>query len=275
MIKHNTNFKMALVSVFTLGALSLAAVVAVLTVGAGDKDPLLSETSHAAYVFGESDEDASVPEPALEVSATEAGEAPTVPAEAPPPKVDQPINDAELSDLQAIANQEGISLQEAIDQSAWHNRFSLTTSGIRRAFPNDFARAEIGGGGHAWVGFASNAPAGALDMIERFTRSHNAVSVEVVTGLGFTALEIERAIPSVHYAVFKAPDALNAMTSFDFETRQIRTYVVLDSTTPDSAIDDLNAVAEKALAEATREDFPDSITAVVVRSDTPVLVIDE
>ena len=41
------------------------------------------------------------------------------PSEMAPPEIDDPPNAAELEDLQAAADQKGISLQEAIDRYAW------------------------------------------------------------------------------------------------------------------------------------------------------------
>ena len=49
-------------------------------------------------------------------------------------------------------------------------------------------------------------------MIERFTSSHSRVSVEVRTNLGFTELELRRAIKAVHYAVYETPEVLDAVT---------------------------------------------------------------
>ena len=112
-------------------------------------------------------------------------------------------------------------------------------------------------------------------MIERFTSSHSRVSVEVRTNLGFTELELRRAIKAVHYAVYETPEVLDAVTFFDFQTHQIRTTVLLESTSSDSVLDDLNAVAAKSLTDATREDILNSIMTSVVRSEGPILSGDE
>lgn len=119
--------------------------------------------------------------------AQEAGDEGTPPPEAVPPEIDAAISDAELSDLQAVASQYGISLQEAIDRYGWHNDFASAVSKIQEAAPEAFAKAEIVDAGRAWVGFAAGAPQAALDIIDAFTSSHSGVSVEVRTDLGFTA----------------------------------------------------------------------------------------
>ena len=91
----------------------------------------------------------------------------------------------------------------------------------------------------------------------------------------FSEAELEEAIPAVHYAVLKAHGVLDANTSFDSATGQIRTIVVLESTASDSVVDDLRAIAEKRLIDVTRPDILDSITISVVRSEVPVLGRDE
>ena len=99
------------------------------------------------------------------------------------------------------------------------------------------------------------------------------MSVEVRTDLGFSEAELEEAIPAVHYAVLKASGVLDASTSFDSATGQIRTIVVLEDTASDSRLDDLRTMATKRLIEVTRPDILDSITISVVRSQGPVWVV--
>ncbi|MDY6912375.1 MAG: hypothetical protein SVM79_08480 [Chloroflexota bacterium] len=187
-----------------------------------------------------------------------------------PPEVDASISDAELQDLQSIASQKGISLQAAIDRYAWNDNFALAVAKIREAAPAAFAGAEIVDAGHAWVAFAGRAPEAARDIIDTFSSSHSGVSVEVRADLGFTEVELERAIVAVHFAVLEATEVRDASTSFDSATGQIRTSVVLESTASDSVLDDLAAIAAKNLIDATRADILNSITTSVIRSNSPV-----
>ncbi|MFP3974869.1 MAG: S1 family peptidase [Dehalococcoidia bacterium] len=187
--------------------------------------------------------------------------------EAAPPEIDDPISDAELQDLQAIASQKGISLQAAIDRYAWNDNFALAVAKIREASPATFARAEIVDAGHAWVGFAGPAPEAAREMIDAFGNNHSGVSVSVRIDLGFTEVELERAIEAVHFAVLETPEVCDASTSFDFATGQITTSIVLEGTASDSVLDDLEAIAAKNLTDATRPDILNSITVSVVRSN--------
>ena len=50
---------------------------------------------------------------------------------------------------------------------------------------------------------------------------------------------------------------------------------MLESTSSDSVLDDLNAVAAKSLTDATREDILNSIEISVVRSEGPILSVDD
>lgn len=192
-------------------------------------------------------------------------------SEVAPPEIDDPISCAELEDLKAVARQYGMSLQAAIDRYAWNDNFALAVQRVREAAPAVFAGAEIVDAGHAWVAFTGSPPRAALDIIDTFTSSHRSVSVEVRADLGFSEAELEEAVPAVHYAVLEAPEVLDATTSFDSATGQIRTTVVLETTASDSLLDDLRAIATKRLIDVTRSDILDSITISVVRSDSPVL----
>ena len=172
--------------------------------------------------------------------------------------------------MQFVAGQEGISLQEDIDRYAWNDNFALAVTMIREASPEAFADAAIVDANHAWVAFTGSAPKEALDIIYIFTGSHSSVSVEVRTGSCFTEAELQSAIEAVHYAVLESPDVLDASTWFDTETGRITTTVVLESTASASVLDDLGAVAGKALTEATRADILNCITTSVVRSNIQV-----
>ena len=191
--------------------------------------------------------------------------------ETAPPQAADPISAAELEDLQFIANQKGITLQAAIERYAWQDDFAAEVSRIREAFPADFTGAKIVDGGSAWVAFAGSTPSGASDIMATFSSSHSHVSVEFRTNQGFTEEELVRGIVAVHSAISAATEVTEAYTSFDSATGKIRTVVILDSTTPTSALDNLRAVAGTKLTEATRADIVDSISTAVVRSDGQVL----
>ena len=195
--------------------------------------------------------------------------------EAVPHDIRETVSDAALRDLQAVADQNDISLQEAIDRYGWHNDFSFAVAEIREVTPETFSGAEIVDGSHAWIAF-TDTPAGAvLDIVDAFTSKYSRVSVEVRTGQRVTEAELEEAVTAVHDAVRKTPEALETLTFFDSRTNQIKTTVVLADASPDSVVDDLRAIGEKRLIEVTRPDILDSISVSVTRATVPVLVIKE
>ena len=204
------------------------------------------------------------------VHGQQAGEASEMPDVAAP-EIDDPTSAAELEDLQAVANQFGISLQAAIDRYAWNDNFGLAVAKIREASPAAFTGAEIVDASNAWVAFKSRAPQAALDIIGTFENSHSSVSVEVRTDKGFTEVELERAIEAAHFAVYDATEVRDASTTFDYATGEIEAVVVLESTASDSVLESLRTGAVNNLKNATRADILNNISISVVRSDHDVL----
>ena len=203
--------------------------------------------------------------------AQDAGDDGTPLPEAAPPEIDDPPSEAELQDLQAVADREGISLQEAIDRYAWRDNFSLAVSRVRDVAPEVFAGAEIVGDSNAWISFVEQPPQAALDILDIFRSSHSSISVEVRTNASITEAELQKAIPAVHYAVLRSPGVRNASTSFESSTSQIRTVVALELTASPFVLNDLRAIATQRLIEETRPDILDTISVSVVRSPYPIL----
>ena len=185
------------------------------------------------------------------------------------------ISEAELVDLQAVADQYGISLQTAIDRYAWNDDFAAAVAKIREAVPGAFTGAEIVDAGNAWVAFTGSAPAAATPIINNFTSSHSGVSVEVRANKGFTEVELEKAIKAAHFAVYDSPEVLNASTSFDFSTDTIETITRLASTASDTLLDELQSSAATKITTATRAGILDNISNSVTRFEGEVLSIKE
>ena len=185
------------------------------------------------------------------------------------------ISAAELRDLQAVADQKGMSLQAAIDRYAWNNEFAAAVWEIRKAVPGSFTGAEIVDAGNAWVAFADSAPAAATSIIDNFTSNHSGISVEVRADKGFTEVELQKAIDAAHFAVFNSPEVLDANTYFDFATFMIKTNAQLESTTSDTVLDNLRAAAATKITDATRADILNSISHSVARFDGEALLIKE
>lgn len=208
--------------------------------------------------------------PAAQADEAVGGARPSLP-EVAQPQINDAISEAELEDLKAVAGQQGMSLQAAIDRYAWNDNFALAVATVREASPEAFTGAEIVDGGGAWVAFAAGAPESAIEIIDAFKKSHATVTVEVRPDFGFTEVELEKAIATVHYAVLDTVEVRDATTSFDFDTRQITTVVALESGVADSAVDGLRAGATDKLIDSGLGGILDGITVTVVRSNLPTL----
>jgi hypothetical protein len=207
------------------------------------------------------------------LGAAQANEAPeelSIP-EVAPPEIDDPIGDAELRDIQFIAAEQGLALQDAIDRYGWNDNFALMVSGLREAHRSDFASAEIVGPENAWVAFSGQAPEAALQAIEAFVSSHGSVSVDVRFEVGYAEKDVEVAIQTVHYTVLKNPEVRSATTSFDVESGIITTSVLLGSTAPDSILDDLRATAITSLNILDTASLLEGVGVSVVESSNAVL----
>jgi hypothetical protein len=179
------------------------------------------------------------------------------------------LSDAELQDLGRVAEQNGMSLQDAIDRYAWNDDFAEMVTQIRAVAPESFAGAEIVDARNAWVAFTGDVPAVALPLVEAFSAQYPNVSVSMRTGSGVSELDLEAAIESAHYAVLGQDGVLDATTSFDDDARRITILVALERGVPPEALDALRAVATRAVAEAGVGHVLDTIQLSVVRSDTP------
>ena len=272
--------KAVLMGLSVLGALVAAGAVIVLIRAPGDVTPALPVTAGGEHAAGGGGEDSSplATVPSTSTPAVDGEETATpnaAPPESSPPEIDDPPNAAELEDLQFIADQRGISLQEAIDRYGWHDNFSLAASRIREAYPETFAGAEIVDGANAWIAFTGNPPREALDIIDIFAGSHSGVTVEIRTDKSFTQAEISDAVPAIHYALLNAQGVRIAHTTFNRDTAQMESRVMLESEDTGTTLDDLRAIATERLIAVTRPDILDSISlSVVLVESQPFGVVD-
>ncbi len=172
-------------------------------------------------------------------------------------------SDAELDDLQFVATEMGITLQETIARYSWNDDFSRIVSDIRDASPQDFAGAAIAGDTEAWVAFAGQTPSAAQGIVDTFSTNFPGVSVELRTDLGFTEQEIGNAIAGAHYAVFESAGVLDAASSFDHETRQISVTAQTGGANSVTVLGALQRAAENGVTRATRADMLDFISVSV------------
>jgi hypothetical protein len=185
-------------------------------------------------------------------------------------EVDDPISPAELDDLRYYADQEGLPLEQVIDQFGWTDNFAVAVTAIQQRHPEAFAGAEIVAGRGAWIGFAADAPRDAMDIMRRLEQGHPGVAVAVRRDIGFNEVDLREAIASVHRAAVETAGAKDAVTSFDFDTMRITVTVANDhAARPDR--DRIRAAVAERLAASGRAEILDRVAVEVAESGMPVL----
>ena len=100
---------------------------------------------------------------------------------------------AAIEDLTWQAEQEGITLADAIDKYGWQVPFAELVQEVRLAYPKSFAGARILSEERtSWIAFKEGAPATALDVVAKFPRG-----VEVIEDRGFSEAELDAQLREV------------------------------------------------------------------------------
>ena len=104
------------------------------------------------------------------------------------PSIDSP---AELNDLQHIAVQYGITLDESIARYAWRDDFSEMVTAIEKENPDSVVDAASTSGSSARIKFSGSISANARNAIDKFKSENPHVTVSLQTGKdpGFTKRE--------------------------------------------------------------------------------------
>jgi len=137
---------------------------------------------------------------------------------------------AVLEDLAAVAEEENISLDQAIANYAWHEPFAQLVNQIRSAFPEAYSDSRINGDS-AWIGFTADVPAAALEWVNDFERP-----IEVRTDRQYTESELDNRLIAGHHAVFDSRDIVaEASSVYDVENGEITIEVELAAGVTDEA----------------------------------------
>ena len=123
------------------------------------------------------------------------------------------VSEALRKDLEGIAQELGITLEEAIRRYGWHNDFSALVNSIRTAFAADFSAAAIGDDDKPWISFARKAPAAAVTAIGAFTPP-----VKIIEERSFTESEMKRRLRTIHSSVVSDKRIVDAVSGYDIET---------------------------------------------------------
>ena len=178
---------------------------------------------------------------------------------------------AELNDLQFIANQYGITLDESIARYAWRDDFSRIVTAIEDDDPDSVVDAASTSGSTARIKFSGSVSGNARNAIDKFKSENPHVTVSLQTGKdpGFTKREADAAVIGAHFAVMAEDGVQDSVTYYDSDAIEI--VVTVQMATPPSGekLSSLEKAAERGAAEATRPDITDSlaISLSVVQHD--------
>ena len=178
---------------------------------------------------------------------------------------------AELRDLETVAYQYGISLDESIARYAWGDDFSMIVSAIRDDDPDSVVDAAITGGSSAHIKVSGSISGSAQDAIDKFKSEnpHVEVSLQVGRDPGFTRREADEAVVGAHFAVMAEDGVQDSVTYYDSDAVEIVVTVQMATRPSGEKLSSLEKAAERGAAEATRSDITDSlaISLSVVQHD--------
>ena len=180
---------------------------------------------------------------------------------------------AELRDLQAIANQYGIALDEAIARYAWRDDFSRMTTAIEDEEPDSVVDAGKAGSMTAenHIKFSGSISGTARNGIDNFQSEnpHVEISLQASRDPGFTKREADAAVIGAHFAVMEEDDVQDAVTYYDNDAIEIVVTVRMATPPSGEKLSSLEKAADRGAAEATRPDITDSlaISLSVVQHD--------
>ena len=175
------------------------------------------------------------------------------------PSINSP---AELEDLQFMANQDGITLEESIARYAWGDDFTEVVGVIRNDDPDSVVHAAITSGSTAQIEVSGSISSNARNAIDKFKSENPHVEISLKTGRrqGFTAREVEEAVVGAHFAVMEEDEVQDSVTYFDHDANEIVVTVQMATPPSDEKLSSLEKAATRGGADATRPDITDSIT---------------
>ena len=126
-----------------------------------------------------------------------------IPVEAVIEEYERALRDAfgpHFDDYNGVAEELGISVEEAIERVAWQSPFSALVVEIQVELPDDFSGAAFRDDYTAWIGFAGEAPAAAVEAIRAFSRSVNK-PIDIVEHRGFSEKEVYEEVHERRYQI--------------------------------------------------------------------------
>lgn len=173
------------------------------------------------------------------------------------------ISAALLEQLTWQAEQEGISVDKAIEKYAWQGPLAYLVNEIRQDYPNDFAGARIEDDLSAWIAFSGTAPAGAVSSIRAFPRA-----VRIIENRGFTEAGLNQRLHSVHDSVMANDKVETALSTYDLATGQLEVTVAVEDSVDTPA-------QKKGLLDLLRTELPVGSVANVGTSDVNLNIVSD
>ena len=176
---------------------------------------------------------------------------------------------AELNDLQFMADQEGITLDEAIEMYAWRDDFSRLVTAIQEEHPDSVTEAASTSGSTALIKFSGSIPADAQRTIEDFETQNPNLTIVTQTNVGYTEEEYVKAVVGAYYSVMAEDAVKDGRAHFEGETNEIVILLKMKTPPSDAKKAQLERSAEQGAKDATRQDILDtfSISLSVVQRD--------
>jgi len=160
------------------------------------------------------------------------------------------LSDEEATDLATVAEQHGMSFDEALGRYGWNNDFALGLTRLRSVTADSFSAAEIVDSDAAWISFAASVPDAARDFVKGFQQDHPRVVVELRSDVGFSEAEINSLVETTHYTILKDDRVEGAATWFDWDERRVVVNAGSSDKGPSALEDSLRDSAERAVATA-------------------------
>ena len=170
------------------------------------------------------------------------------------------LSDAELNDLQFVADAKRITLDQAIERYAWRDNCSAMVMAIRDDDPDALVDAAITSASSAHIEFSGSISGDAQDAIDNFKSEYPGIAISIQTGLGLTGREVEDAVVGAHFAVLDEDGVQDSVAYFDSDANEIVVIVQMATPPSDEKQSSLEKAAERRATEATRPDITDSLT---------------
>ena len=178
------------------------------------------------------------------------------------------------ADLRFYARQEGLSYEEVLRRSGWHDGFSREVVGrIDREYPGTYVQHAYGTADgnkrSARIGFYGEIDEGIQTILDNYSRA-NEVEIEVSTNLGFRRREMEEAVPLVYDFLMDSEGVAGGSGHSDWD--RVSMVIELEPGVPESKADELEDQAQQLVYDTVGDDTGIIVDVVI---GTPPRVIPE